>query len=186
MAGGGVVVACAGDEPADRSEASEEPAEWLRLGRDLANTRAALDETRGGRHRRGRRDGLWRLGWWLASPPDDADGGLLAFRLGGDGDGDGDGPDPSGASDPADGPADEAGRGKDVYQQSWASCHGASGEGSSGPSLVGVDERLTREEHVEVVRQGRGSMAGWADALTAEEIEAVVDYERTVLAGGDV
>jgi hypothetical protein len=32
VAGGGVV-ACAGDEPADRSEASEEPAEWLRLGR---------------------------------------------------------------------------------------------------------------------------------------------------------
>jgi polyvinyl alcohol dehydrogenase (cytochrome) len=123
-------------------------------------------------------------GWWLASPPDDADGGLLAFRLGGDEDGDGDGPDPSGASGPADDPADEAGLGEDVYQRSCASCHGGTGEGSSGPSLVGVDERLTREEHVEVVRQGRGSMAGWADTLTAEEIEAVVDYERTVLADG--
>ena len=69
--------------------------------------------------------------------------------------------------------------------QSCAPCHGGTGEGGSGPSLVGVDDRLTRAEHLDVVRDGRGDMPGWDDDLTAEEIEAVVDYQRTVLARGD-
>jgi polyvinyl alcohol dehydrogenase (cytochrome) len=136
-------------------------------------------------------------GWWLAGAPDDADGGLIAFRLAegtGDSDGTGTGddgdedgglaggePDGSGADEgTADGPA----TGEDVYQRSCAACHGGTGEGSSGPSLVGVDDRLTRAEHVAVVRDGRGTMPGWQDNLTAEEIDAVVEYERTVLAPG--
>ena len=59
-----------------------------------------------------------------------------------------------------------------------------SGEGATGPALAGVDQRLTIEQHVAVVRDGRGSMPGWAGTLTEEEIGAVVDYERTVLAAG--
>jgi cytochrome c551 len=72
-----------------------------------------------------------------------------------------------------------------VYAQSCATCHGGTGEGGSGPSLVGVDDRLTRDEQLDVVRDGRGDMPGWEDDLTAEEIEAVVDYQHTVLAEGD-
>jgi mono/diheme cytochrome c family protein len=34
------------------------------------------------------------------------------------------------------------------------------------------------------VRDGRGNMPGWEGTLSAEEIEAVVEYERTVLSGG--
>lgn len=123
-------------------------------------------------------------GWWLAGRPDDADGGLIAFRPAGgdDGDsGDGDGGDGQG------GDGDEAGApsGEDVYRESCASCHGGDGQGGSGPPMVGVDERLTRDQHVEVVREGRAGMPAWEDELTPEEIEAVVDYERTVLAAGD-
>jgi polyvinyl alcohol dehydrogenase (cytochrome) len=118
-------------------------------------------------------------GWWLAGAPEDPDGGLIAFRLGGrEGDDD--------ASAGGDGgTAAEAAGGEEVYARSCASCHGGTGQGGSGPSLEGVDERLTRDEHLEVVRQGRGAMPAWEDDLTAEEIEAVVDYQRTVLAEGD-
>ncbi|HEX6424531.1 MAG TPA: PQQ-binding-like beta-propeller repeat protein [Acidimicrobiales bacterium] len=120
-------------------------------------------------------------GWWLASEPDGADGGLIAFRLPGDG-ADGGG---TGDGDPAaGGPTGADGTGRDVYQRSCASCHGGDGEGASGPSLVGVDERLTRGEQLEVVREGRRGMPGWAGTLTDEQIEAVVDHTRTALGGG--
>jgi outer membrane protein assembly factor BamB/cytochrome c5 len=114
-------------------------------------------------------------GWWLASPPAEPEGGLTAFRLDGS----------AGAEpDPAEG--EESGEGGEVsgeavYRESCASCHGGSGEGGSGPSLVGVEDRLSRAEHIDIVREGRGGMPGWDDSLSTEEIEAVVDYERSVL-----
>ncbi|HET8619016.1 MAG TPA: PQQ-binding-like beta-propeller repeat protein [Acidimicrobiales bacterium] len=110
-------------------------------------------------------------GWWLAGSPPDADGGLLAFSLDG-----------GGGGDPGDAGGGE--RGRTIYQQSCAACHGGAGEGASGPSLAGVAGRLTVEDHLAVVRDGRGNMPGWEGTLSAEEIEAVVEYERTVLSGG--
>ena len=75
--------------------------------------------------------------------------------------------------------------GATVYRQRCASCHGGSGEGATGPSMVDVDDRLTRDEHITVVREGRnGKMPAWEGTLTDEEIEAVVDYEREVLSQG--
>ena len=117
-------------------------------------------------------------GWWLAGAPDGANGGLIAFGLD-TAAADGPAPDADGA---ADGSSGSASVGEDVYQESCAACHGGSGEGGTGPSLVGVDERLTRDEQITIVRDGRGRMPAWGDELTAEEIEAVVDFQRTVLA----
>lgn len=68
--------------------------------------------------------------------------------------------------------------GEELYQLHCAACHGADGDGGSGPSLVGVADRLRLDEHLEVVRKGRGEMPAWGDALAAEEIDAIVDYER--------
>jgi polyvinyl alcohol dehydrogenase (cytochrome) len=113
-------------------------------------------------------------GWWLASPPPDPSGGLAAFRLGED----------DGTGEPGEGDQGAA-SGADVYRRSCAGCHGGSGEGASGPSLAGVEERLTREEHIAVVRDGQGSMPPWQGTLSPEEIEAVVDYERQLADGGD-
>ena len=127
-------------------------------------------------------------GWWLASEPDDADGGLIAFRVGGgDEGGEGGAAGPEADDQAAGGPTrgdggDDAGR--DVYQRSCASCHGSDGAGASGPSLLGVDERLTRAEQVEVVREGRRGMPGWEGTLTDEQIDAVVDHTRTALRDG--
>ena len=47
-----------------------------------------------------------------------------------------------------------------------------------------VEDRLTIEQHRSVVQDGRGRMPDWAGSLSAEEIEAVVEYERTVLSRG--
>jgi polyvinyl alcohol dehydrogenase (cytochrome) len=125
-------------------------------------------------------------GWWLAGEPDGADGGLIAFRLGG-----GDAADASDTGGMASAGDRESGDdgpdGRELYQARCASCHGGNGEGSSGPSLAGVADRLTIEDHVAVVRDGRGEMPGWDGSLSDEEIEAVVEYERLVLseaAGG--
>ena len=121
-------------------------------------------------------------GWWLAGAPDDADGGIIAFRPAtGAGTGTGTGEEASGDGSTGEDGGDGV-SGADVYQESCAVCHGGSGEGGTGPSLVGVDERLTRDQQIRIVRDGRGRMPAWDDELTAEEIEAVVDHQRTVLA----
>jgi quinohemoprotein ethanol dehydrogenase len=115
-------------------------------------------------------------GWWLANAPENPDGGVIAFAV------------PAGGA-PGTGQTTEGESGGDdlgatVYRQRCAACHGGSGEGGSGPSMVDVDDRLTRDEHVTVVREGKGKMPAWEDTLSDEEIEAVVDYERDVLSGG--
>jgi polyvinyl alcohol dehydrogenase (cytochrome) len=111
-------------------------------------------------------------GWWFASPPPDAKGGLIAFRLGGK------------AAAGASSGGSSAVSGEDVYQANCARCHGGTGHGGSGPSMVGVAGRLSKAEHLKVVRNGRAGMPAWKDDLSDEEIEAVVEYERTVLSEG--
>ena len=71
--------------------------------------------------------------------------------------------------------------GEDVYRRNCASCHGETGGGGFGPSMVGVADRLALDDHVAVVRDGRGRMPAWGSSLDPEEIEAVVDYQRTAL-----
>jgi mono/diheme cytochrome c family protein len=119
-------------------------------------------------------------GWWFTSAPPDAKGGMIAFRLdgeaapaGGPGEGSGDGSD-----------GEAAVSGEDVYGENCARCHGEDGQGGSGPTMEGVADRLTEDEHVEVVRNGRAGMPAWKDTLSDDEIAAVVEYERTVLSEG--
>lgn len=113
------------------------------------------------------------FGWWLASAPPDPQGGLIAYRLpAGTASGAGSQPANSDAAD-TDSP------GRRTYVRSCASCHGGNGTGGFGPSLIGVAGRLTAEQHLSVVQNGRNSrMPAWRDTLTPEEIAAVVDYER--------
>lgn len=71
--------------------------------------------------------------------------------------------------------------GQAVYRASCAGCHGVAGQGGAGPRLNNgrVVERLPDiDDHVAVVREGRGGMPGFADKLTEAEIDAVVAYER--------
>lgn len=73
--------------------------------------------------------------------------------------------------------------GPEVYSQRCASCHGGDGEGGIGPEIGdgAAEENLTLEEHADIVVNGRGSMPGWGNQLTVDEIAAVVVYEREQL-----
>lgn len=113
-------------------------------------------------------------GWWFATPPEDPKGGLIAFRL--------DGESAGGGSDSGD--DGEAADGERIYQGRCATCHGSSGDGGSGPSMEGVADRLTVDQHVAVVTEGRDKMPAWSGTLSDEEIQAVVDYQREVLSEG--
>lgn len=68
-----------------------------------------------------------------------------------------------------------------IYATKCAGCHGTSGEGNLGPSLIGIADRLTVTEQIAVVANGRGTMLAFSPALTADQISAVVDYTRTEL-----
>lgn len=88
-------------------------------------------------------------------------------------------------------PGEEAGTadpvlvtGRDVYQRSCASCHGASGGGGAGPALDGgrmVEAYPDLADQVDVIANGRGAMPAFGERLSAEEVEAVARYTREVL-----
>jgi len=88
----------------------------------------------------------------------------------------------------ADGSAAPAGPdGAAIFKQRCASCHGADGGGSVGPQLN--EGRMGEKypdvaDQIAVVTNGRGEMPNFGSRLTPEEIAAVVEYTRTVLAGG--
>lgn len=73
--------------------------------------------------------------------------------------------------------------GSDIYRASCARCHGADGGGGIGRSLRGVDQRLTVDEQIDVVLNGRNQMPRFSQTLTESDIEAVVRYQREILSG---
>jgi mono/diheme cytochrome c family protein len=73
-----------------------------------------------------------------------------------------------------------------IFGANCAACHGGDGSGGIGPRLAGgrVVERFPDPaDQIAVVTDGRGGMPAWGGKLTDEEIAAVVEYTRTVLAG---
>jgi len=76
------------------------------------------------------------------------------------------------------GPQDAGGPidGQVVFRENCSGCHGSDGEGGTGPELRGVAERLSRDDLLAVVREGRGVMPAWEGELTDEQITAVADY----------
>jgi mono/diheme cytochrome c family protein len=72
-----------------------------------------------------------------------------------------------------------------IYGQRCAGCHGGDGSGGIGPRLAGgrvVANFPDPEDQIAVVTNGRGGMPAFAERLSPEEIAAVVEYTRTVLA----
>jgi mono/diheme cytochrome c family protein len=69
--------------------------------------------------------------------------------------------------------------GRELYEQSCASCHGGLGGGGVGPALDAgsAAESLTDEQIAGVIRVGPGSMPGF-DHLTDEQIDSLVEYIR--------
>jgi mono/diheme cytochrome c family protein len=70
-----------------------------------------------------------------------------------------------------------------LYGASCAGCHGGDGSGGLGPPLTAVAEKFQDPaDQVLVVTAGRGNMPAFGERLSSEEIAAVVEYTRTVLA----
>ena len=72
-----------------------------------------------------------------------------------------------------------------VFADNCAGCHGGDGSGGIGPRLAGgrvVAVYPEPADQIAVVTTGRAGMPAFGDKLTDDEIAAVVDYTRTVLA----
>lgn len=70
--------------------------------------------------------------------------------------------------------------GEQVFLQNCTGCHGADRGGNVAaniPSLLGVEQRLTREQTLEVITKGRGVMPPWG-FLSEAQRQAVTDFLR--------
>jgi mono/diheme cytochrome c family protein len=87
----------------------------------------------------------------------------------------------AGSSDEDDGggPVDAAA----LYQDRCAACHGARGEGLTGPRLAdgaAVARFPDVADQIELVEQGASNMPPFGDVLSDEELRAVVEYTRSL------
>ena len=69
--------------------------------------------------------------------------------------------------------------GKELYEQSCATCHRADGTGGTGPAVGAGSNavQLTDEQIAGVIRVGPGVMPGFS-RLTDEQVTSLVDYIR--------
>ncbi len=70
--------------------------------------------------------------------------------------------------------------GQKIYKQSCTFCHGIYGSlGVSGPDDLTIS-KLTVEERIGIIKNGRGQMKGFVDILSDAEIEAVANFTLTL------
>lgn len=75
--------------------------------------------------------------------------------------------------------------GPDIYAATCATCHGPSGQGFVGPSLVDTALKYPNiADEIAIVTNGRGQMPAWGGRLTTKQIANVVEYTRGQFASG--
>ena len=81
-------------------------------------------------------------------------------------------------------PGDAVQQGARVYADNCATCHGADAGGGAGPNLKTTP--VSPDALIAIVSQGQGSMPGFADSISSDEIGAMVAFlEDLTGAGGD-
>jgi cytochrome c-type biogenesis protein CcmH/NrfG len=82
-------------------------------------------------------------------------------------------------SAPSDG---EVVSGEQLYAANCSVCHGAVGQGGSGPAIAGNARAADTANVQNIITYGRGLMPGFSATLTPEQIEAVTQYVTQELA----
>jgi mono/diheme cytochrome c family protein len=67
----------------------------------------------------------------------------------------------------------DAAKGEQVFADNCAACHGADGEGGSGPKLAGDQAYTDPAVVVDQIRDGGGGMPSFRDRLSAQELADV-------------
>ncbi|MFK2825489.1 cytochrome c [Bacillus sp. B190/17] len=68
-------------------------------------------------------------------------------------------------------------RGEEVYKQSCMSCHGQNLEGQVGPSLQKVGANLSKDEILNIIKNGKGQMP--PNVVQGADAEAVSEWLAT-------
>ncbi|HRD52198.1 MAG TPA: c-type cytochrome [Flavobacteriales bacterium] len=75
---------------------------------------------------------------------------------------------------------DGALKGAQLFKMHCELCHGANGKLGFNEAKDLTASALTRAQMIAQVTNGKGKMMPYKNVLTAKEIEAVVDYTRTL------
>jgi mono/diheme cytochrome c family protein len=78
--------------------------------------------------------------------------------------------------------AGDAAKGKQVFADNCAACHGGDGGGGTGPQLRGQDQYTDAETVVDQVRGGGGGMPAFGDRLSEQELADVSAFVTKDLA----
>jgi mono/diheme cytochrome c family protein len=71
--------------------------------------------------------------------------------------------------------------GERIYQAECAFCHAPDATGTPrGPELTGLYDQTTEQEALQVIREGRGEMQGFADRLTEPELADLLAWLGTL------
>ncbi|MGG4146859.1 cytochrome c [Paenibacillus algorifonticola] len=60
-----------------------------------------------------------------------------------------------------------------IYKKKCMSCHGTDLQGRRGPSLQNIGSRLTEEEIIDIVTNGKNGMPKFEKNISAEDIQSV-------------
>ena len=63
-----------------------------------------------------------------------------------------------------------------IFSTSCSSCHGAEREGGGGPPLLPANLTGDVSDYVNTITNGSGPMPAWGNRLSADEINALVEY----------
>ena len=76
--------------------------------------------------------------------------------------------------EPPEAPENDSRVAADLYADNCRTCHGPSGEGGAGPTLLGLTS--SEAELTSVIADGRGSMPGFGSAFSESEMSAMVSF----------
>ena len=69
-----------------------------------------------------------------------------------------------------------AAQAESIYQANCLSCHGADLGGGFGPGLKNIRQRMSTDEVIAVIREGREQMPAFEGRLSDEEIRALAEW----------